>query len=113
MRGPLLVSFSLVLATAVLNASVASAADEPYTLTIKDHRFEPSEITIPADKKVALTVKNLDPTPEEFESIELRRRKVVPGGKEGIVYLGPLKPGRYEFFGDFNRKTAHGLVIVK
>jgi hypothetical protein len=94
MRAPLSVPFSLALAIAVLTGSIASAAEDPYTLTIKDHRFEPTEITIPADKKVALMVKNLDPTPEEFESVELRREKIVPGGTEAIVYLGPLKPGR-------------------
>jgi len=60
----------------------------------------------PGRSKDALIVKNDDPTPEEFESTELRREKVVPGGQQVTVYIGPLKPGRYEFFGDFNPKTA-------
>jgi hypothetical protein len=113
MRGPLSVPFLLALVIAVFTGPIASAADDPYTLTIKDHRFEPAEITIPADTKVALTIKNLDPSPEEFESVELRREKIVPAGKEAIVHLGPLKPGRYEFFGDFNPQTARGFVLVK
>ena len=104
-----LFSLALILAT---GANVA--AQEPtYTLIIKDHRFQPAEIEIPVDQKIALIVKNDDPTPEEFESTELRREKVVPSGQQVTVYIGPLKPGRYEFFGDFNPKTARGHIIAK
>src|SRR6202011_4202953 len=84
-----------------------------YSLVIKNHRFQPAEIEIPADQKITLIVKNDDPTPEEFESTELRREKVVPGGGQITVYVGPLKPGRYEFVGDFNPKTARGHIIAK
>src|SRR5437660_8268210 len=98
----------------VLAIGTSAAAQEPaYTLVIKDHKFQPTEIEIPAGQKIALTVKNNDPTPEEFESIELRREKVVPGGEQITVYIGPLKPGKYEFFGDFNPKTARGHIIAK
>ena len=90
-------------------------AQEPprFTITIKNHRFEPTELTVPAGIKIVLVVRNLDPTPEEFESVSLRREKVIPGNSEGLVYIGPLSPGRYDFFGDFNQKTAQGVIIVK
>jgi plastocyanin len=103
------------LAFVVIAAVGASAvAQEPtYTLVIKDHKFQPAEIEIPAGKKIALIVKNEDPTPEEFESTELRREKVIPGGQQVTVYIGPVKPGRYEFFGDFNPKTARGHIVAK
>jgi plastocyanin domain-containing protein len=91
----------------------AEAEDATYSLVIKDHKFQPTEIVVPAAQKVALVVKNEDPTPEEFESTELRREKVVPGGQQITVYIGPLKPGRYEFFGDFNPSTARGHIVVK
>ena len=92
----------------------AVAAEEfAATLTIKDHRFDPAELVVPVGVKVKLTIKNLDPTPEEFESVSLRREKVIPAGKEGIVYIGPLKPGTYDFFGDFNPKTARGQIVAK
>jgi hypothetical protein len=105
---------SLPLLTLVFSITTAVAAQEPaYTLVIKDHKFQPNEIEVPAGQKVALLVKNDDPTPEEFESTELRREKVVAGGEQITVYIGPLKPGRYEFFGDFNPATARGHIVVK
>ena len=104
-----LLRFALIFAI----AAPATAQEPTYTLTIKDHRFEPSELEVPAGQKIALTVKNDDKTPEEFESTELRREKVVPGGGQVTVYIGPLKPGRYEFFGDFNPKTARGHIVAK
>jgi hypothetical protein len=103
----------LVFALIFDHATSAIAQDAPYTLIVKDHKFQPTEIEIPADKKITLIVKNQDPTPEEFESIELRREKVVPGGEQITVYIGPLKPGRYEFFGDFNPATARGHIVAK
>src|SRR5262252_1759705 len=106
-----LVLLSLALLLAMITRGVAQ--DPAYTLVIKDHKFQPTEIEIPAGQKIALTVKNYDTTPEEFESAELRREQVVAGGEQIIVYIGPLKPGRYEFFGDFNPTTARGHIVVK
>lgn len=82
-------------------------------LVIKDHRFSPVELHVPAGKKVKLIVRNEDPTPEEFESYELNREKVIAGHSEGTVFIGPLEPGTYPFFGEFNPQTAQGKIIVK
>jgi plastocyanin len=109
MSGIALLSLALILAM----ATSASAQDPAFTLVIKDHQFQPTEIEVPAGQKITLTVKNNDSTPEEFESTELRREKVVAGGEQITVYIGPLKPGKYEFFGDFNPKTARGHIIAK
>lgn len=93
--------------------TVAQAEQAPIELSIKDHRFEPAEFKVPANTKVKLIVKNLDPTPEEFESYELKREKVIPGGASVTLFIGPLKPGVYPFFGEFNQATAQGRVIVE
>jgi len=82
-------------------------------IEIRDHLFYPSEVEIPADTKVKLVVKNLDSTPEEFESYELNREKVIPGNSQAVIFIGPLPPGEYPFFGEFNPKTAQGKVLVK
>lgn len=92
----------------------AAAADMPeYKLTIKDHRFAPAELTIPANTKVKLIVVNLDATAEEFESHELNREKIVTGNASINVYVGPLKAGRYPYFGDFHQDTAQGVLIAR
>lgn len=93
---------------------IASAADMPeYTLTIKGHRFAPTELTIPANTKIKLIVVNQDATAEEFESHELNREKVVTGNASINVYVGPLKAGRYPYFGDFHQDTAQGVLIAR
>lgn len=107
-------ALALVLAAVALGADAAAAADEPsVAIRIKDHQFAPTEVEIPANVKVKLLVRNEDSTPEEFESTELHREKIVPGGGEIAVFVGPLGPGRYEFFGDFNPKTARGYLVVR
>jgi plastocyanin len=92
---------------------LAFAADEVFTIQIKNHRFEPAELTVPAGKKVKLLVENLDATPEEFESHELNREKVIAGNGKATVYIGPLAPGKYPYYGEFNQATANGVIIAK
>jgi len=86
---------------------------QDFAVTIKNHRFTPAEIKVPANKRVQLTVVNDDPTPEEFESHEMKVEKVIPGKSKGVVRIGPLKPGRYPFVGEFNEATAKGVVIAE
>ena len=88
-------------------------ATEEVTITIKDHRFTPSEVRIPAGQKVKLIIDNQDATPEEFESAELNREKIIPGKSKGSVYVGPLKTGKYPFVGEFNQATARGMIIAE
>lgn len=95
-------------------ACTAQGADVPtFAIDIRDHLFYPSELVIPADTKVRIIVSNLDRTPEEFESYELNREKVIMGGAKATIFLGPLEPGVYPFFGEFNPKTAQGTVRVE
>lgn len=89
------------------------AAPPTFEIIIKDHLFFPAELVIPANTKVKLLVKNQDATPEEFESYELNREKVIPGNTEAIIFIGPLSPGIYPFFGEFFPKTAQGKIIAE
>jgi hypothetical protein len=103
--------FLFVLMT-VFSASALADVKE-YTLTLRQHRFVPAQLTIPANTKVKLLVVNEDTTPEEFESHELNREKIVTGKGRITVYIGPLKPGKYPFFGEFHMDTAQGVLIAK
>jgi plastocyanin len=91
----------------------AARAQDALTTTIKNHRFDPAEIHVPAGKRVTLTVVNGDATAEEFDSKGLKVEKVIAGNSKAVVSFGPLKPGRYEFEGEFNSKTAKGVVIAE
>jgi hypothetical protein len=103
----------ILLLAVLLFSFNASAEETGYALVIKDHRFQPAELTVPAGKKIRLTVENRDATPEEFESHELNREKVIAGNGSATIYIGPLEPGRYPFFGEFNEATAQGVIVAK
>ena len=93
---------------------LAMAEDRPqYEMTISKHRFEPAELTIPANTKVKLLVHNKDNNFEEFHSDSLHREKIIAANKSGIINIGPLPPGRYSFMGEFHADTAQGHIIVK
>lgn len=102
-----------VLWIGALIAQLAAAETPVFELEIRDHLFFPSELTIPAGQKVKLIVHNRDRTPEEFESFELNREKVIMGGGKAVIFIGPLAAGSYPFFGEFNPKTAQGMVIAQ
>ena len=102
----------LLFALALL-PGLTMAADLEFKLTIRDHRFEPAELRIPAGKKIKLVIDNQDATPEEFESHELNREKVIPGKSQLPIFIGPLKAGKYPYIGDFNEKTANGVIIAE
>ena len=93
--------------------ALALAQGSEVKLRIKDHRFSPAEVRVPANQKVRLLVVNEDPTPEEFESHALNREKVIPGRSSATIFIGPLKPGRYDFVGEFHEATAKGVVIAE
>jgi heme/copper-type cytochrome/quinol oxidase subunit 2 len=96
-----------------LAVSAVVADDTVFKLTIRNHRFEPTELVVPAGQKIKLEIENQDATPEEFESYELNREKVVPAKATVVIFVGPLKPGRYPFFGEFNKESAKGELIAK
>ncbi len=89
------------------------AQEHEVEISIKDHKFEPEALKLPVGKPIKITVKNLDPTPEEFESDDLGFEKIIPGNTTAIVRLKPLKPGTYIFFGEFNMDTALGHIVAE
>ena len=103
----------VVLLIVLLFPLLSHAGEEVYSLLIKEHRFQPAELTVPAGTKVKLLVENLDSTPEEFESHSLNREKIISGNSKATIYIGPLAPGRYTFEGEFNAKTAQGVIIAQ
>ena len=104
------------LAFAVAGAMVALpalAADDEFRLVIQDHKCQPAELVGPAGKQLKLVVENRDPTAEEFESKTLSREKVVAGKASITISIGPLKPGRYPFVGEYHEATAQGVLVAQ
>jgi plastocyanin len=104
---------ALLCAATFAGAAPAAAADPEFAIAIRNHKFEPAEVRVPANAKVRLVISNEDATAEEFESKELKREKVIPAKSKGVVLVGPLKPGRYPFVGEFHEATAKGVLIVE
>ncbi len=103
----------LLLAVLMILPALAFAAGLEYKITIRDHRFEPAELRVPAGKKIKLIIDNQDQSPEEFESHELNREKVIPAKSTAPVFVGPLSPGQYPFIGEFHSDTAKGVLIAE
>lgn len=102
-------------AAALLLQGVAAHADDAqmFTITIKDHKFDPAEVHVPAGKPVILVVKNADQTAEEFESSPLKVEKIIAGGQQATIRLRPLAAGSYEFVGEFHEDTAKGTIVAE
>jgi hypothetical protein len=101
------------MASATICCAVAAGADDTVSLsvTLKDHQFQPAELHAPAGKPIAIHVKNLNTIVSEFESGDLHFEKIVPVGSDGVVYVRPLQPGRYNFYDDFHHATQGYLVV--
>jgi hypothetical protein len=91
-------------------ASHAQQATE-IQLTYSKGQFQPSQVSAPADRPISFRIKNLDAKAMEFESTSLRVEKVVAAGSEGVINVRALKPGRYEFYDDFNDKARGALTV--
>jgi plastocyanin len=82
-------------------------------LSYKDKKFDPAEISAPANTPIVIKFRNLDKDAMELESDSLHIEKVVAAGKDASIKVKAQKPGRYEFFDEYNEKTARGALVVK
>lgn len=101
-------------ASLLLGLSPLRAQEMPsFNLLIRDGRFVPATLVVPANTKFRLRIKNEGPGAEEFESIELRKEKVLGPGASSFLIFQPLKPGTYKFFGEFHPDTAQGQLVAQ
>ena len=95
-----------------LMAGSARAAMPEAVIEIRNHLFIPQSVTVPAGQKVRLVFINHDSTPEEIDSFDLNREKVIFAQSRGVIFIGPLPAGEYGFFGEYHPNSAVGKVIV-
>jgi hypothetical protein len=82
------------------------------SLEARGGRFSPNRLDVPAGRKFKIEITNSGDDPVEFESIDLRKEKVLAPGASSFVVVFPLKAGSYEFFDDFKRDTARGTIVA-
>lgn len=107
----LLLTAALPLALALAQAQ--AQAMPSFNLLIKAGHFIPATLEVPANTKFRLLIRNEGPGPEEFESVELKKEKVLAAGASSFLIFQPLKPGSYQFFGEFHPATAQGSIVAR
>ncbi len=99
---------------APVNAELARAEELPtFTLELNDGVLMPERIVIPANKTVKLVLKNTGSSAAEFESLDLRREKVLAPGTVSFVVLRKVSPGTYDFYDEFHIDTARGVIVAE
>jgi plastocyanin len=102
-----------MLAATFCLAATAHAADLPtFKLEMNDGKLNPARIEVPAGQRIKIEVRNTGKGAAEFESVQLRKEKVLAPGAESFVVIAPLEPGEYKFFDDFHQQ-AQGVIVAK
>lgn len=109
----IIIIISWLFFSSLIYPNIIKAEGLEIKVILKDNKFTPTEIKIPAGMKAKLIITNNDPAAEEFESIELNREKMIKPGQTVTIILPKLKPGRYKFFGEFHPETTKGEIIVE
>ncbi|KVW93438.1 iron transporter [Thiobacillus denitrificans] len=96
-----------------LPAKAGAAELLTYTVVAKEGRFIPSMLNVPAGVRFKIVVRNQGHDAIEFESLQLRKEKVLAPGAESFMVIAPLKPGEYDFFDEFHPDTGRSRIVVK
>ncbi|MDB5510109.1 MAG: hypothetical protein JWL93_2578 [Hyphomicrobiales bacterium] len=92
----------------------AWAAEDPvFRIEFRDGVVTPRELVVPAGTRIKLELHNLGETPAEFESLELRKEKVLAPKSSSSLIIRTLAPGRYDFFDDFHPGAPPAVLIAK
>ncbi|MCA1326636.1 cupredoxin domain-containing protein [Herbaspirillum seropedicae] len=106
---------AMLTAAVLLAAStMAVAADLPtFKLEMQDGKLIPPRIEVPTGQRIKIEIHNIGKSAAEFESIELRKEKVLAPGAQSFVVIAPLRPGEYKFFDDFHLNMPQGVIVAK
>ena len=108
----------LILAGAGLVGLTRTAhADEMQVIKmdIKDGVITPNRIEVPAGSTFKIVVTNSGHSPAEFESLRLRREKVLAPGVTSFVVIRQISAGTYKFYDEFHmdQESANGVIVAK
>lgn len=103
-----------LLAAALACTAAQAMADEPtFRIDIRDGVITPLQLEVPANTRIRLEITNSGSSPVEFESVQLKKEKVIAGGNSSVMVIRNLDPGSYDFFDDFHLDMPHATIIAK
>ncbi|MBX6323720.1 MAG: cupredoxin domain-containing protein [Rhodospirillaceae bacterium] len=92
----------------------AQAEDLPtFRIELKDGVVTPQRLEVPANTRFKLEIANTGTKPAEFESVQLRKEKVLAPGASSFMVIRDLDPGEYDFFDDFNPTAPRAVLVAK
>ncbi|WP_296886001.1 cupredoxin domain-containing protein [Thiobacillus sp.] len=111
MNAPL--GFFLMLSAAAASVPAQAVELPVYTLVARDGRFTPANLEVPSGVRFKIVIKNESSGAIEFESLSLRKEKVLGPGAQSFVVIAQLKPGEFDFFDEFHPDTSRGQIRAK
>lgn len=103
-----------VMAMLCCTLSLTAYAEDLLTFRVElnDGKISPARIEAPAKTKFKLVLVNKGKSAAEFESLPLRKEKVLGPGVESFVVIQGASAGEYIYFDDFHPQ-ARGVIVVK
>jgi hypothetical protein len=103
-----------ILGLALGAALPVHAADLPaYVVVARDGRLVPAVLNVPAGVRFKIVIRNEGRDAVEFESLQLRKEKVLAPGAQSFLVIAPLKPGKYDYFDEFHPDTSRGRIVAQ
>lgn len=116
--------------TAVLGGCALVGVDSGYrSLTIRNHQFEPSEVSVPAGRAFTLSIDGFDdkdlaisapklginlmrvPATQE-DSSPITHSRILPG-RNARLPLGPLEPGSYVVSCTCHGEPSEAVIVAR
>src|SRR5437763_1303413 len=94
-------------------ATALAAEDPTFRIEFNNGAVTPSELVVPANTRIRLELVNNGDTPAEFESLELKKEKVLAPKTSSVLVIRTLAVGRYDFFDDFHPGQPPATLIAK
>ncbi|MDR9804667.1 cupredoxin domain-containing protein [Rhizobium hidalgonense] len=92
---------------------VAEGMDPVFRVHFSNGVISPTVIEVPANTRFKLQLQNDGSTPIEFESVPLRKEKVLGPGASSFLVFRSLEPGDYAFFDDFHLDMPPARLVAK
>lgn len=107
-------AFLIAAAALLTTAATVHADDLPvFRIALRDGLIIPDRVEVPANTRFKLELRNTGITPVEFESLELRKEKVLGPGVVSFIVIRNLAPGEYRFFDEFHPETGQAVLVAQ